>query len=48
MEPGPNGRVNSTEGLANTGGGAGGTGYPTWGTEAKGGTGFIAIRYTVA
>ena len=45
--PGPNGRVNSTEGLANTGGGAGGCGYPTWGTEAKGGTGFIAIRYAL-
>ena len=47
MAPGPNGRVNSTEGLANTGGGAGGCGYPTWGTEAKGGSGFIAIRYTL-
>ena len=40
------GNINALRGMQNTGGGAGGNGYPTWGGPAPGGDGFVAIRYS--
>ena len=45
--PSSPGNVNALRGKQNTGSGAGGNGYPTWGGPAPGGDGFIAIRYSV-